>query len=441
MKRMTRPRRARFGVAVALMAVMIGALAPALSSGSPAAAASDGQMVYPASGNIQSKVGDGCRNNYRAHEGIDITGPGGTPILAAYDGVIKARTSNNGYGNYTDIEHPGGYVTRYAHMASAGTYAPGTPVARGQQIGVIGKTGATSANHLHFEVRRNGSVYTAINNGFTCLANVVRGNFIPMSFPGLAAPRNNAVLSADYDRDGKADLLAVAGDSDLVHYPGAGNGGFHAPSVVTSGWGLYKHLTHSDLNDDGVADMLAVRSDGALEFYGGSETGGFGRHDLIGSGWYDMLHVASGADYTGDGKQDVLGVSPAGTMTVYRGNAAGALVGPHPTRGGGWQNARFLVGGDFTNDGRGDVITIDSAGVLGCYPGTGSSFEARRVISSGWSDTTALTGGVDFDRDGYVDLIGRSSSGLLTFYPGTGTCAFWGTFPIGPGWGGFSQIG
>ena len=440
MKRTSRSRRARFGAVIAALAVVIGALAPAVSAGSPALAATDGQMVYPASGNIQSKVGDGCRNNYRAHEGIDITGPGGTPILAAYDGVIKTRTVNNGYGNYTDIEHPGGYVTRYAHMASAGTYAPGTRVVRGQQIGVIGKTGATSANHLHFEVRRNGSVYTAINNGFTCLANVVRGNIIPMSFPGLAAPRNNAVLSADFDRDGRADMLAISADSDLLHYPGGGNGGFHAPSVITSAWGLYRHLTHADLNDDGIADMLAVRNDGALEFYGGSPTGGFGQKDTIAAGWYDMLHVASGVDFTGDGKQDIVAVSPAGVMTVYRGNGAGGLVGPHSDRGGGWQSSRFLVAGDFTSDGKGDVMTIDDAGILSCYPGTNGGFESRRIVSSGWSDTTAMLGGVDFDRDGYADFIARSSAGVLTFYPGTGTCSYWGAFTIGSGWEGFTQL-
>ena len=440
MKRTSRSRRVRFGVAAAALAVLVGALAPAVTSGAPANAATDGQMIYPASGNIQSKVNDGCRGNFRAHEGIDITGPGGTPILAAYDGVIKTRTANSGYGNYTDIEHPGGYVTRYAHMASAGTYAPGTRVTRGQQIGVIGMTGATSANHLHFEVRRNGAVYTAINNGFTCLANVARGNFIPMSFPGLGVPRNASVVSADYDGDGNADLLAVAGDSDLLHYGGGGNGGFSPPAVVTSAWGLYKHLTHADLTDDGIGDMLAVRSDGALEFYGGSATGGFGIHELIASGWYEMLHVTSGADYTGDGKQDVLAVSPDGTLTVFRGNGAGGLTGPNTTRGGGWQNMRFIVGGDFNNDGVGDLMALDNSGVLYFYPGQSGAFGARQVVAGNWSGITALTGGVDYNSDGLPDLIGRTASGDLYRYLGNGNGTLRSGVAIGAGCGSFIQI-
>lgn len=440
MKRSTRSRRARFGIVVAVIAMLVGAVAPTVAPGSPAVAATDGQMVYPASGNIQSKVGDGCRSNYRAHDGIDITGPGGTPILAAYDGVIKLRTSNAGYGNYTDIEHAGGYVTRYAHMAGAGIYAPGTPVKRGQQIGVIGKTGATSAYHLHFEVRRNGAVYTAVNNGFTCLSNVTRGNFIPLYLPGLGLPRNAAVLSADYTADGKADLLAVAGDSDLLHYPGTGTGRFGTPTIIASAWGAHKHLTHADLNTDGLGDMLAVRTDGALEFYGGSPTGGFGVHQVIGSGWSSLLHVTSGADYNGDGRQDVLGVSSSGTLTVYRGNGAGGLVAPHATLGGGWQNMRFLVGGDFTGDGIGDLMAVDTAGVMYFYPGLNGSFGSRRVVPGDWSGITALTGGVDYNGDGRTDLIGRGASGEIFLYAGTGTGSVGPASLIGPGWDAFFQI-
>ena len=144
MKRPSRVRLARIGIATVL-AVVIGAVAPSLSATTSATAAVNDQMVYPSSGNIQSKVGDGCRGNYRAHDGIDIGGGGGTPIVASYGGVIKSRTANSGYGNYTDVEHPGGYVTRYAHMASPGKYAPGTRVARGQQFGVVGNTGNSPA--------------------------------------------------------------------------------------------------------------------------------------------------------------------------------------------------------------------------------------------------------------------------------------------------------
>ncbi|MFS0853033.1 peptidoglycan DD-metalloendopeptidase family protein [Microbacterium sp. 179-I 3D4 NHS] len=439
MTRTPRVRAARLALLAAL-AVVVGAVAPAVGMPEPASAASDGQMIYPASGNIQSKVGDGCRNNSRAHDGIDISGQGGTPILAAYDGVVKVRTSSSGYGNYVDIEHAAGYVTRYAHMANPGDVAPGTRVSRGQQIGVVGKTGATTAYHLHFEVWRNGSVYAAINNGFTCLANVTRGASIPMTFPGLAVPVNSAVASADYDRDGKADLVGVAGDSDLLIFSGSGTGAIGAGSIVTSGWGTRRHLTHADFDGDGRADLLAARPDGALEFYSGSDDGGFDGFSLVGSGWYGLLHVTSCADFTGDGRQDVVVVTPGGDLLVHVGNGSGGFTGAARAVDTGWQAMRHVVGGDFDGDGRGDLMSVDAAGILAFHRGTGAGFAPRQAVGTGWAPFTALTGGLDYDGDGRADLIARSPEGDLFLYPGTGVGAFGSRTLLGSGFGGYLQL-
>lgn len=426
---------------LAALALVVAVLAPALSNGSPASAATDGQMVFPASGNIQSKVGDGCRGNYRAHEGIDITGAGGAPILAAYDGVIKSRTSNSGYGNYTDVEHPGGYVTRYAHMASPGTYAPGTRVARGQQIGVVGKTGATTAFHLHFEVRLNGAVYTRINSGFTCLSNVTRGAFIPLDFPGLGTPPPpRPKMPADYDGDGKADLLAIAPDSDLQFVGGTGTGAFRPAETITSGWGNRRHLTRTDFNADGRADMLVARSDGPFELYGGSGTRGFDSFTQPGFGWYDMLHVTSGADYTGDGNQDVLAITASGALINYRGDGAGGFAGPFPTIPGSWGDVRFLVGGDFDQDGSGDVMAVAADGNLYFHPGVANGLGVRRMVGTGWGGFTALTGGVDYDGDGRADLIACNTAGELILYSGTGTGSVVSGRKVASGFTGYLQI-
>lgn len=441
MKRTSRWSLARLG-AVAALALVIGVLVPSVAPGDPAAAATDGQMVYPASGNIQSKIGDGCRGNYRAHEGIDITGAGGAPILAAYDGVITARTSNGGYGYYTDIQHPGGYHTRYGHMAAPGNLPVGTRVSRGQQIGVVGKTGATSAYHLHFEVRRNGTIYTAVNQGFTCLSNVTRGGFIPHFFPGLGTAPGAQYGSSDFTGDAKSDLLIVAGNSSLGMHAGTGAGGFgSATTVFAAGWGnTRRHITHTDFNGDRRGDILVARRDGALEFYAGNGAGGFRAATTPGSGWYNMLHIASGADYTADGKQDVLGVSAAGVLTIYRGNGAGGFGSSHLTIGGGWQGFHFLVGGDFDNDGLGDIVAVSDTGGLFFYPGNGSGFGTRRTVGAGWQEFTAVTGGVDYDGDGRADLVARNPAGDLFLYPGRGDGTFGAAKRIGPGWGGYLTV-
>lgn len=438
MKRTSRWRLARIAM-LAAVAVFVGTIAPSFAPPAPASAATDGQMIYPASGTIQSKVGDGCRSDYRNHDGIDISGQGGTPILAAYDGVVTTRTWSNGYGNYVDIEHPGGYATRYGHMVAPGTVAPGTRVVRGQQIGTVGSTGNSTGAHLHFEVWRNGSIYTAINQGFTCLSTITRGGTIPLVFPGLGTTPLSPVASSDYNGDGKADLLGIAGDSDLQFLAGNGSGGFLKGSTITSAWGVHRHLTHADLNGDGRADMLVARTDGVLEYYEGNTAGAFGAYSTPGTGWYGMLHVTSGADFTGDGKQDVLGASAAGVLTLYAGNGAGALPGPYTVVGNGWNTMRFIAGGDFNGDRLGDIMAVSSNGSLYFYPGLGGRFGAGVAVGNGWGVVTAFTGGVDYNGDKNPDLIARIS-GDLYLYPGDGTGRLKSRVLISSGWGGYLQI-
>ncbi len=99
------------------------------------------------------------------HKGIDIPAPKNVPVKAAADGTITIANIGwgGGYGNYITIEHGkyegNYYVTLYAHLNkhASGIYA-GAKVKKGQTIGYIGTTGSSTGNHLHFEVRVNGSV-------------------------------------------------------------------------------------------------------------------------------------------------------------------------------------------------------------------------------------------------------------------------------------------
>lgn len=99
----------------------------------------------------------------RMHTGVDIAGVGiaGKPIVAAADGqVILASFNSGGYGNYVMINHGsmGGsnYVTLYGHMTSY-CVSVGQSVKKGQTIGFVGSTGRSTGNHLHYEIRVNGS--------------------------------------------------------------------------------------------------------------------------------------------------------------------------------------------------------------------------------------------------------------------------------------------
>ncbi|MBQ7751606.1 MAG: peptidoglycan DD-metalloendopeptidase family protein [Clostridia bacterium] len=92
----------------------------------------------------------------KLHSGIDYAAPFGTSILAAEDGVVLTSGWNSGYGYCVTINHGGGYVTLYGHCSSL-LVSAGQKVTKGQTIAKVGSTGNSTGNHLHFEVRINGS--------------------------------------------------------------------------------------------------------------------------------------------------------------------------------------------------------------------------------------------------------------------------------------------
>jgi murein DD-endopeptidase MepM/ murein hydrolase activator NlpD len=92
----------------------------------------------------------------RMHTGCDFSAPRGTPIYATGDGVVKTvRTNFGGYGKEVEIDHGYGYVTKYAHMDGFAV-KKGQKVKRGELIGYVGNTGASTAPHLHYEVIKDG---------------------------------------------------------------------------------------------------------------------------------------------------------------------------------------------------------------------------------------------------------------------------------------------
>ena len=88
------------------------------------------------------------------HRGIDLAAPKGTRIYASRAGeVVYAGWDSRGGGNYVSIDHGDGYKTHYMHMESI-SVKEGQIVQRGQIIGYVGTTGASTGYHLHFAVRK-----------------------------------------------------------------------------------------------------------------------------------------------------------------------------------------------------------------------------------------------------------------------------------------------
>ena len=110
-------------------------------------------FIWPVNGAVVSPFG---MRWGRLHAGVDIAVPAGTPIVAAASGTVVLAAYTGGYGNYTCIEHGGGVSTCYAHQSSYAV-SSGESVSQGQVIGSVGCTGSCFGDHLHFEVRVNGS--------------------------------------------------------------------------------------------------------------------------------------------------------------------------------------------------------------------------------------------------------------------------------------------
>lgn len=96
------------------------------------------------------------------HNGIDLAAPGGSPILAAYNGTVVSADYSTTMGNYVMIDHGDNLYTVYMH-ASALYVSKGQDVVKGQKIAAVGSTGRSTGNHLHFSVRLNGNYVSPWN--------------------------------------------------------------------------------------------------------------------------------------------------------------------------------------------------------------------------------------------------------------------------------------
>ncbi|MGL5867439.1 MAG: M23 family metallopeptidase, partial [Dermatophilaceae bacterium] len=92
----------------------------------------------------------------KKHAGVDLAAAGGTPVTAAHAGRVTFAGAQGSYGNIVVVDHGGGVSTAYAHLSAITTRA-GTVVPVGTVIGRVGSTGRSTGNHLHLEVRANGT--------------------------------------------------------------------------------------------------------------------------------------------------------------------------------------------------------------------------------------------------------------------------------------------
>lgn len=89
------------------------------------------------------------------HAGLDFGGGMGAPIHVTAPGVVSFTGVRSGYGNVVEVDHGGGFKTRYAHLSTIAVRV-GERVALGERIAAMGSTGRSTGPHLHYEVWVNG---------------------------------------------------------------------------------------------------------------------------------------------------------------------------------------------------------------------------------------------------------------------------------------------
>ena len=124
-----------------------------------------GKLNWPCHGRISSQFGTRTHpvlKVKRRHTGLDIAAPKGTPVKPALPGEVLFTGWQRGYGNVIMVDHGGDMITVYGHLSKI-LVSEGQKVSGTTTIGLVGSTGMSTGNHLHFEVRINGKAQNPLN--------------------------------------------------------------------------------------------------------------------------------------------------------------------------------------------------------------------------------------------------------------------------------------
>ncbi len=265
---------------------------------------------------------------------------------------------------------------------------------------------------------------TANADSLTNTVSVLLGNG-----DGTFAPRTDfstghapfSVAIADFDRDGKLDLVTANADSNSNSVSvllGNGDGTFAPKATYDAGF-LAVSVAVADFNHDGKADLAVVNASGVLEMLGNGD-GTF--EDLAEyTAGIAPLAVATG-DVNGDGRPDmVVANSGSNTLSVLIQTASGQFTTSNYATG---LNPQFVAIGDLNGDGLPDLAVADqdpnSVSVLLGFGGGG--FGSRMKFHTGTNPYALAIG--DLDGDGKVDLAVANAGATVAVLFGNGNGTF-----------------
>lgn len=352
-------------VALALVGAALG-VAPGTGPTAPAEAAGVNEYSaptwYPLRGS--SKVGctwsNGC-SGHHSYFALDLLQAKGSPVYAAgagkltIKGTATACSSAAGYGTWVEVDHGGGVTTRYAHLSKI-TVANGSWVDQTTKIGEVGATGNVvpcTANHLHYEQRRNGTL-VAPNSLKGCNGTTYPNTWGTTSWSGVTAHQKTVTnttscSSTPPPTDPGPKWETVAGSLvQIEHGPRGEIWGIDAQNRLLQYAGLgtwtvrgegYRHVTIGQAADAGGPNVYALTTSGAI------------RRTRNNTTFEHIKGTLVQIDHGPDG--EIWGVNAAGNLYRYAGHSKWTKIG---------EGYRHVSTGAPAVPGRPTVYALTSAG-------------------------------------------------------------------------------
>ena len=279
------------------------------------------------------------------------------------------------------------------------------------------------------------------NGTFTSWQGQPNGSFV--ANPGSGANALDAswriVGVGDFNGDGKDDLLWRHQSGVIGQWQGQSNGTFAntsgvAANAVDNSWSV---AGVADYNGDGRGDILWRHSSGEVSQWLGQPNGGFANNDGAAANKVDVSWtIVANSDFNGDDRADVLWRHTSGAFAEWQGTASGALVNAGSVLAGA--SGSVVGSGDFNGDSRDDVLMRAANGSITVWLGQASeqftSFTPTRQLLDGNWKIVAIG---DYNGDGKDDLLWRHGSGEAGEWlaTGSGDFAYNGAIPtLDPSW-------
>jgi hypothetical protein len=232
-------------------------------------------------------------------------------------------------------------------------------------------------------------------------------------------PAYSPRYAADFNNDGKLDLITLAHDS-IAAFLGNGRG-----TVVQEPSYNYccnaSYVSVADFNGDGNLDLSFASGfpeEGSnVQIYLGKGNGTFepgSQQQPYYSGWGQPAI----GDFNSDGKLDLAVPDADGYVDIFLGNGDGTFQTP-VTYKGTYGSGPYVITADINGDGKLDLITAAGSVFLGNGDGT---FTADGGVSTKFSAYSLFVG--DFNGDGILDVVGLSSTGNVDIFLGNGDGTF-----------------